>query len=77
MVAFSPSRESWMKDKFYKKVGTAYIVGRVCCTVKSKKKVEKVKMNQPKSQKKQHLSFSRCDGSIRNFNLSRKIFLSA
>ncbi|KAF1783146.1 hypothetical protein GQ600_5934 [Phytophthora cactorum] len=41
MVAFSPSRESWMKDKFYKKVGTAYIVGRVCCTVKSKKKVGK------------------------------------
>ncbi|KAG6947088.1 hypothetical protein JG688_00015694 [Phytophthora aleatoria] len=28
-----------MKDKFYKKVGAAYIVGRVCCTVKSKKKV--------------------------------------
>ncbi|KAG6970845.1 hypothetical protein JG688_00004683, partial [Phytophthora aleatoria] len=26
MVAFPPSRERWTKDKFYKKVGTAYIV---------------------------------------------------
>ncbi|POM69258.1 Transposase [Phytophthora palmivora] len=37
LVAFSPSKESWMKNKIYKCVGTAYIVGRVCRRVKKPK----------------------------------------
>ncbi|KAG3113299.1 hypothetical protein PI124_g5069 [Phytophthora idaei] len=38
LVAFSPSKESWMKAKAYKCVGTAYIVGRACRPVKKSKK---------------------------------------
>jgi hypothetical protein len=30
LVAFAPERESWMKSKLYRPVGTAYIVGRIC-----------------------------------------------
>ncbi|KAG6951970.1 hypothetical protein JG688_00013495 [Phytophthora aleatoria] len=41
-----------MKDKFYKKVGAAYIIGRVCCTVKSKKKSRKKQEEATQTSKK-------------------------
>ncbi|GMF19639.1 unnamed protein product [Phytophthora fragariaefolia] len=36
-IAFSPSKEAWMKNKIYKCVGTAHIVGRVCRRIKRPK----------------------------------------
>ncbi|KAL4170691.1 hypothetical protein KRP22_008798 [Phytophthora ramorum] len=38
LVAFSPSKELWMKENMYRCVGTAFIVGRVCRQVKKTKK---------------------------------------
>ncbi|KAF1782889.1 hypothetical protein GQ600_12039 [Phytophthora cactorum] len=69
LVAFSPSRESWMRAKVYKKIGT---LGESVARRKTKEHEGQDTIDRKEHRTSRHHLFSKYDGSILSFRHSLK-----